>query len=116
MYRIEDPTKSNLRDVAKLSKILDFLKEKYRPFTAVAKEAVKRGIIKAGKENSLYDSFTRVNKRVGLFEGIFLPSDQSPTGRSRWEWKVTKDMTEKEFLRRINEYNDKNFKKGLYEK
>jgi len=116
MYRIENPTKANLRNVAKLSKMLDFLKEKYRPFTEIAKEAIKRGIIESGKENSLYDSFTRVNKYVGLFESLYFPSDQSPTGRSRYEWIVTKDMTEKEFLRRINEYNDKNFKKGLYQK
>jgi len=58
--RIEKPTKGDIRDVARLVEMLDFMKVKYLPFSKIAREAVGRGIIKSEDIDSLYGSFTRV--------------------------------------------------------
>lgn len=113
MHRVEKPTKADLRKVAKLAEIIDFTKQKLLPFAAIAREAVRKRIIAQSETASLYHSFTRVNKYVQLFEGQFFPADQTPTGKSRWEWKTPRDMTATEFLGRIEDYAKKNFKTPL---
>jgi len=45
-----------------------------------------------------------------LFEGRFIPSDQSPTHLDRWEYKIPKNITKEDFIKRIEDYVKKNFK------
>ena len=107
------PIKLEIRKFVKLIHMLDFLKEKYRPFTAIAREAVKRGIIEHDEIDSFYRIFTIVVHAIGVFEGAFFPSDQTPTGKDRWEWRTSDDMTEQEFMNIINNYVSDHFKKPL---
>lgn len=94
--------------------MIDFLKEKYRPFTAIAKEAVRRGIIKSNEVDHFYWVFTVVNHGIHIFEGEFYPSDQTQTGRNRWEWKLRGDMSKEKMMRKIDDYVRRNFKTPLY--
>lgn len=109
---ISRPAKWEIREFAKLVDMLDFLKEKYRPFTAIAREAIKRGIIKRSAD-SFYHIFTSVVHHVGIFEGQFYPDDQTPTGKSRWEWKLPENITRKEFMRIIHDYVRRHFRTPL---
>ena len=110
-HRIEDPTKGDLESVARLVNMLDFLRGDLKPFSAIAKEAVKRKIINKSEVNSLYNSFVRVDKRVKLFEGKFFPDDQSPSRMDRWEYRVPSKMREEDFRKEIIVYANANFKR-----
>lgn len=94
--------------------MIDFLKEKYRPFTEIAREAVRRSVIERSEVDRFYHFFKSAEDSMYIFEREFYPSDQTPTGRDRWEWKLPENMTEGEFLRRVNDYVRKNFKTPLY--
>ncbi|MEM3629266.1 MAG: hypothetical protein QXU46_04190 [Candidatus Bathyarchaeia archaeon] len=108
------PAKWEIREFAKLVNMIDFLKEKYRPFTEIAREAVRRGIIKQSEVSRFYNCFSVCVSRIGVFKGEFFPSDQTPTGRDRWEWKLAEDITREKFLEKINSYVRNNFKTPLY--
>ena len=94
--------------------MIDFLREKYRPFTEIAREAVRRGIIKRSEVDRFYHFFKSAEDSMHIFEREFYPYDQTDTGRSRWEWKLPEDMTEERFMNRVNEYVKNNFKTPLY--
>jgi hypothetical protein len=94
---------------AKLAGMVDFLKGEIRPFTAIAREAVRRGIIKKD-ETSKLSCFTVCVGRVGDFMGVFFPGDQTPTQRDRWEWKLKADVTKESFRKEIYAYIKKHFK------
>ncbi len=104
------PAKWELKEYLKLADMVDFLKEKYRPFTQIAREAINRGIITEDKTNRLYQCFSVCVSVVGSFDAHFVPSDQSPTGRDRYEWKLKNNVTKESFLKGINDYIRANFK------
>jgi len=60
--RIEEPRKYDLEDVMKLVEMLDFLKGKLKPFSYIAYEAVRRGIIK--ESICLRGRFSQVTKAL----------------------------------------------------
>ena len=107
--------KWEIREYVKLVvPMIDFLKVKYRPFTEIAREAVRRGIIKRSEVDSFYHFFKRAEDSMYIFEREFYPYDQTPTGRSRWEWKLPEDVTKEKFMNRVNEYVKRHFKTPLY--
>jgi len=107
---MRNPAKWELKIFAKLANMVDFLKGKYKPFTEIAGEAVRSGIIKQEEISTLYTCFTVCVGRVGGFEGVFFPDDQTPTGRARWEWRLKEDMTKESFQKAVDEYIKKHFK------
>jgi len=109
---LRDPKKYDLEMILRLVPMIEFLKEELHPISQIIKEAVRRSIIRENERNSLFVSFKRVNNRINLFEGAFFPSDQSPSGMDRWEYKL-EDITREEFIRRIEEYNKTHFKTSL---
>lgn len=111
---MQKPAKWEIREFAKLVNMIDFLKEEYRPFTEIAREAVRRGIIQQSEVNRFYHCFSVCVSRIGGFKGEFFPSDQTPTGRDRWEWKLAEDITKEKFLEKINSYVRDNFATPLY--
>jgi hypothetical protein len=106
---LRDPAKWELEEFAKLADMVDFLRIEYRPFTAIAGEAVRRRIIKKGETNRLYSCFSVCTERIAVFEGRFFPSDQTPTGRDRWEWKLKTDITKELFLEKVEAYTKTHF-------
>ena len=100
---MRDPAKWELKEFAKLADMIDFLKTEYRAFSAIAREAVRRGIIKQDETSRLYSCFSVCTNRIGGFEGQFYPSDQTPTGRNRWQWKLKQEVTRESFLKEISE-------------
>ena len=109
------PAKFEIREFVRIIlPMIDFLKEKYRPFTAIAREAVRRGIIKESEVDRFYWVFTVVNRGIHIFEGEFYPSDQTPTGRDRWEWKLAGDISKEKLMKRIDGYVRTNFRTPLY--
>ena len=107
---MRSPAKWELEEFAKLADMVDFLKLDYHPFTAISEEAVKRKIIKHGEASRLYSCFSVCAGRIDAFEGQFYPSDQTPTGRERWEWKLKDEITREIFLEKIKTYAKLNFK------
>ncbi len=85
MRKISDPAKWEIEEFLKLTDMVEFLKPRYIPFTAIAREAVNRNIMPRGNEGRLYYSFTAIVHRLGIFEKMFIPYDQSPTKHDRWE-------------------------------
>lgn len=110
LLNMRNPAKWELKEFAKLADMVDFLKTEYRPFTAIAREAVRLGIIKQEETSRLYSCFSICTGRIGAFYGQFYPSDQTPTGRNRWEWKLKEEVTKESFLKEITEYIRRNFK------
>ena len=47
---------------------------------------------------------------IDAFEGQFYPSDQTPTGHDRWEWKLKDGITREIFLEKVKAYAKLNFK------
>ena len=114
-YRMSGPAKFEIREFVRIIlPMIDFLEEKHRPFTAIAKEAVRLGIIRSSEVDHFYWIFTIVQHGIHIFEGIFYPYDQTSTGRDRWEWKLPDNMTEEKMMQRINEYVRMHFKTPLY--
>lgn len=109
-YRYQEPAKWQLQEFAKLATMTDFLKSEYRPFTAIANEAVRRGIIKEENKSRLYDCFTACTRRIDVFDGSFYPSDQTPTGKSRWEWRLKPNITKESFEKEVKDYIREHFK------
>lgn len=110
---MRDPCKWEIEEFAKLVNMIDFLKEELRPFAAIAKEAVRRGIIREDQVQRFYYCFSGCTPVFGMFEGVFVPYDQSPTGRDRWEWKLRHNTTRQSFMKEINGYVKTNFKTPL---
>ncbi len=108
------PAKFELKEFLNFAKLLDFLKQDYRPFTAISREAVRRGIIKQSEVNHFYHIFTTcIEVVMDLFDNMYFPEDQTPTGKARYEWKLKDGVTEKVFIERINKYVAQNFKTPL---
>ena len=78
------PAKWEIKEFVKLVDMIDFLKEKYRPFTAIAREAVRRGIIQESEIDRLYQCFTVCVRSIDIFEREFFPFGQTATGRDKW--------------------------------
>lgn len=107
------PAKFELKAFLIFAKMVDFLKEEYRPFTAIAIEAVRRGIIKQSEVNKYYHIFTVCVDRIDVFDSMYFPEDQTSTGRARYEWKLKKEVTENIFIERVRNYVRQNFKTPL---
>jgi hypothetical protein len=107
---LRNPAKWELEEFAKLADMVDFLRLEYHPFTAISKEAVKRKIIKPDEANRFYSCFSVCVGIIDAFEGQFYPSDQTPTGRDRWEWKLKDGITREIFLEKVKAYAKLNFK------
>ena len=107
---MRNPAKWELEEFAKLADMVDFLRLEYHPFTAISKEAVKRKIIKPDEANRFYSCFSVCVGIIDAFEGQFYPSDQTPTGRDRWEWKLKDGITREIFLEKVKAYAKLNFK------
>ena len=107
------PAKWELEEFAKLANMVDFLRLEYHPFTSISREAVKRKIIKSDEANRLYSCFSICVGRIAIFDGHFYPSDQTSTGRDRWEWKLKEEVTKDIFLERVKDYAKHNFKTPL---
>ena len=107
---MRSPTKWELEEFAKLANMVDFLRLEYHPFAAISREAVKRKIIKSDEANRLYSCFSVCVGIIDVFEGQFYHSDQTPTGRDRWEWKLKDGITREIFLEKVKAYTKLNFK------
>ena len=105
---LKEPAKWELEEFAKLADMADFLALEYHPFAAIAKEAVRRKIIKSKEVNKMYSCFTVCNGAIDVFDKYFSPGDQTPTGRDRWEWKLKEGVTKEVFLEKVKNY------KGYY--
>jgi len=107
---LRSPTKWELEEFAKLANMVDFLRLEYHPFAAISREAVKRKIIKSDEVNRLYQCFSACVSVIDVFNGEFYPSDQTPTGRDRYEWKLKEGITKEIFLESVKAYANQNFK------
>lgn len=107
------PAKYELKKFLKFAQMIDFLKEKKRPFTAIAREAVNRGIFKQTEVNHFYHIFMVCVDCINLFDFRYCPEDQSPTGRAKYEWKLKDGVTQEIFIEKVNEYVKINFKTPL---
>jgi len=111
---LRGPAKWELEEFAKLADMVDFLALGYHPFAVIAKEAVKRKIIKANEVNRMYSCFSVCTGRVDVFDRQFVSSDQTPTSRDRWEWKLKEGITKQIFLEKIKDCARYYFKEPLF--
>ena len=107
------PAKHELRKFLIFAKMVDFLKQEYYPFTAIAREAVRRGYIKQDEVNHYYHIFSTCVSCFDFFDNMYFPEDQTPTGRARYEWKLKPEITQSIFVQKVNDYVGKNFKTPL---
>jgi hypothetical protein len=105
---LREPAKWELEEFAKLAGMTDFLAGEYHPFVAIAKEAVRRKIIKSNEVKRMYSCFRVCNGPIDVFDKHFSPSDQTRTGHDRWEWKLKEGVTKEIFLEKVKNY------KGYY--
>ncbi len=108
------PAKREIKEFVKIADMIDFLKEKYRPFTAIAREAVRRGIIQESEIDRLCQCFTVCVRNIHIFEKEFFPFGQTTTGRDKWAWTLSRNMTKEKFLKKVNRYVQRRFKTPLY--
>lgn len=109
---LRDPKKYDLERMLKLIPMLDFLKGDFHGISEITRESVRRGIIREDERDSLFVTFKRINNRINMFEATFYPSDQSYTGRDRYEFRLM-NLTPDDFRCRIEEYNSRHFKSPL---
>jgi hypothetical protein len=108
------PAKWEIKEFVKLVDMIDFLKEKYRPFTSIAREAVRRGTIQESEIERLYQCFTVCVCSINIFEREFFPFGQTATEPEKWAWTLPNNITREKFLKKVNRYVQRKFKTPLY--
>ena len=108
------PTIDDLITFRKLSVLVNYMNKRFLPFSLIIKEVFKEGIIEEKDRDNLFVAFSRVTMHIGLFENRFLPSDQSYTGRDRWEYKLKSGITKDKFEEKLIKYAEKHFKVKVF--
>ena len=111
---LREPAKWELEEFGKLADMADFLAAEYRPFVAIAKEAVRRKIIKSSEVNRMYSCFRVCSVPIDVFDKHLSPNDQTPTGHDRWEWKLKEGVTKEVFLEKAKNYKEYYFNMPMF--